>query len=90
MSLAAGGDDEASADLRQQCFRGGQRCAAVFPALLPNEPQSRVLEQKSDKAQFGSMPSLPASFDDADISLNFISTCREVRTWEKSDGNRPL
>lgn len=76
MSLAAGGDDEASADLRQQCFGGGgQRCAAVFPALLPNEPQSRVLEQKSDKAQFGSMLSLPASFDDADISLNFISTC---------------
>lgn len=53
--LAAGGDDEASADLRQQWvgfffFGRGGWCAAAFPALLPNEPRSGAPEQKSDKS----------------------------------------
>lgn len=52
--------------------------------LMNHGPERR--SRKAIKAQFGSMLSLPTSFGVAGISLNFISRCREVRTWKNLTG----
>lgn len=56
--VAAGGGDEASADLRQQCFRGNDVLqSAPLCFLMNHDRERRSTEVK--KAHCGLMPPLP-------------------------------